>query len=420
MSTIDIKVPPLGESVTTAIIARWYKKVGEAVHENEIILELETDKVTLEVNAATSGVLQQISAFEGETVAIGDIVGVIAEGEVAEPAQSLKESSFTKALALELADDPKPVEAKTEPVQAPETKNKTIKPTENPSKEVIASPAARKLMAEEKLTPLDVKGTGKDGRIMKEDVLLRNERADVTPLGATSALDASERKLMTPLRKKIAERLKYAQNTAAILTTFNECDMSTVMNLRKIHQDEFVKKYGTKLGFMSFFVKACVQALKDVPAVNGEIDGDYLVHHKRYDIGIAVSAPQGLVVPVLRDADRLGLHNIEQAIANYGEKAKANKLSMQDLTGGTFTISNGGIFGSLLSTPILNPPQSGILGMHKIQDRPVVINGQVVIRPMMYLALSYDHRMIDGREAVTFLVKVKEYIENPARILLGL
>ncbi len=413
MSALDrksssITVPPLGESVSSAIIAKWYKKVGDALIENEVVLELETDKVTLEVNAPSSGVLQKINAPEGETVRIGDEVGII-ESDAFTAATTPPDhgaggavDTFTKELADDLSDLPV----------------KTPVPTE-----ALVSPAARKQMAQAHLTPADVVGTGKGGRILKEDVVLRRERV-VTPSPVPSFASSSpameERKPMTPLRRKIAERLKYAQNTAAILTTFNECDMSTVMGLRKTHQDEFVKKYGTKLGFMSFFVKACVQALKDVPAVNGEIEGDEIVYHKRYDLGIAVSVPQGLVVPVLRSADKLGLHEIEQTIAAYGEKAKINKLSMEDLTGGTFTISNGGTFGSLLSTPILNPPQSGILGMHKIQERPIAIGGQVVIRPMMYLALSYDHRIIDGREAVTFLVKVKEYIENPARILLGL
>ncbi|MBX9977252.1 MAG: 2-oxoglutarate dehydrogenase complex dihydrolipoyllysine-residue succinyltransferase [Alphaproteobacteria bacterium] len=457
MSDIQIKVPVLGESVTSAIIAKWYKKVGEEILENDVIVELETDKVTLEVNAPASGVLQQISFSEGDTVNIGDVIGILAEGKVSKNV----EESFTMALAEEIADDDSltaGARKKAFTVELAEEiadedrkghdhrHHRRVGDVASTSTHVAAgiSPAARKLMEEENLRASDVIGTGRGGRILKEDVLLREERRlenegmremreeireeireyrSEVPVRREARMDDQElyeRKPMSGLRRKIAERLKYAQNTAAILTTFNECDMTTVMALRKTHQDEFVKKYGTKLGFMSFFVKACVQALKDVPAINGEIEGDDIIYHKRYDIGIAVSAPSGLVVPVLRDANHLGLHEVEKAIAAYGEKAKTNKLSMQDLTGGTFTISNGGTFGSLMSTPILNPPQSAILGMHKIQERPMVVDGQIVICPMMYLALSYDHRIIDGREAVTFLVKVKEYVENPSRLLLGL
>ena len=416
MSDVFIKVPALGESVTEAVIARLYKKTGEGVKEGDIVVELETDKVTLEVGAPATGILQQLSVSEGDTVKIGDVIGSILEGQASASSEASSAASPSESSTPQKSQE----SSSSKKVTTPSTSISS-------SSEVIASPAARKLMTEEGLSAKDITGTGKDGRITKEDVILREEHApapspvssfptSITPL--TEGM--SERKPMSPLRKKIAERLKHAQNTAAILTTFNECDMSTVMELRKTYQDEFVKKYGTKLGFMSFFIKACVHALKEIPAVNSEIDGNDVIYHHHYDLGVAVSAPQGLVVPVLRNADTLGLHEIEQAIAGFGEKAKAGKLTMQDMTGGTFTISNGGVFGSLVSTPILNPPQSAILGMHKIQERPVAVNGQVVIRPMMYLALSYDHRIIDGREAVTFLVKLKEYIENPTRLLLGI
>ncbi len=417
MSSVLIKVPPLGESVSEATVSKWYKKSGDSVSEGDVVLELETDKVTLEVNAPASGVIDAVNAEEGSTVSIGDTVGSIAEGQVAK--SSSKEESFED----DLKKVAKAQEAKIEPVFTKPTHEEHIPQS---------GPATRKMMEELGLSGASIQGTGKGERITKEDVINHQKSpapavVETRPLASVPPTVSSShsghlmtRKTMTPLRRKIAERLKHAQNTAAILTTFNECDMSVVMELRKTYQDQFVKKYGTKLGFMSFFVKACVEALKEIPAVNGEIDGEDMIFHHRYDIGVAVSAPQGLVVPVLRNADQLGLHEIEMEIAGFGEKAKANKLSVADLTGGTFTISNGGTFGSLVSTPILNPPQSGILGMHKIEERPVVVNGQIVIRPMMYLALSYDHRIIDGREAVTFLVKVKEYIENPTRMLLGI
>jgi len=423
MSDTIIKVPALGESVTEAIIARLYKKVGESVNEGDVVVELETDKVTLEVNAPAAGVIQQISVSEGDTVKIGDVIGSLLEGASAGNVISGK----NKETSPNKGNDAK-------------SRSPSSQETSGADKGGVG-PAARKLMTEQGISLSDISGTGKNGRITKEDVVAggtskattspqvenspqsvqSSTAASIQPIQKIHSADALfDRKPMSPLRKKIGERLKYAQNTAAILTTFNECDMSTIMELRRDYQDAFVKKYGTKLGFMSFFVKACVHALQEVPAVNAEIDGDDMVYHHRYDIGIAVSAPQGLVVPVLKNAEHLGLHEIELAIAAFGEKAKTGKLTMADMTGGTFTISNGGTFGSLVSTPILNPPQSGILGMHKIQERPVALKGQVIIRPMMYLALSYDHRMIDGREAVTFLVKVKEYIENPTRLLLGI
>lgn len=423
MSTTLIKVPVLGESVTEAIVSRWYKKIGDPIREGDVILELETDKITLEVNAPASGKLEQIYAPEGKTVAIGETLASIMVGDVQSSGDTAPENLVTDKSA-----------SIPSPLPSQEEKNLTILANTLPQ----SGPATRKMLEELGMSPTDIQGTGKDGRITKDDIRTTQalprppmEPETIAPglatlphfLAAQSLTSQTReplRKPMSLLRRKIAERLKYAQNTAAILTTFNECDMSTVMALRKTYQDIFVKKHGIKLGFMSFFVKACVEALKEIPAVNGEIEGDEMVFHNRYDIGVAVSVPQGLVVPVLRDADRLGLHAIEKAIAEFGEKAKANKFSMADLSGGTFTISNGGTFGSLVSTPILNPPQSGILGMHKIQERPVAIDGHVVIRPMMYIALSYDHRMIDGREAVTFLVKVKEMIEDPARMLLGL
>lgn len=428
MTTFEIQVPHLGESVTSATLTRWYKRVGDMVQENDIVLELETDKVTLEVNAPTSGVLHQQSFNEGDVVNIGDILGLLAQA----PQTQDVEETFTQELSESLRDDRdkrgEDMASVREQTTIQTAHQRTPLPT-MPSLEVSgmsrreydfpASPAGRKRMMENGLTPRDILGASGQGLILKEDVLIAREHerdGDDKP----SNVARTERKPMSPLRKKIGERLKHAQNTAAILTTFNECDMSTVMALRKDYQDEFVKKYGTKLGFMSFFVKACIQALQEIPSVNASIEGDDMLYHNYYDIGVAVSAPQGLVVPVLRKADQLGLHEIEQAIAAFGEKARSNKLSMKDMSGGTFTISNGGVFGSLCSTPILNPPQSAILGMHKIQERPIAMNGQVVIRPMMYLALSYDHRLIDGREAVTFLVKIKNYIENPVRSLIGL
>lgn len=401
---IDIKVPPLGESITQATIARWYKKAGDGVQENDLLLELETDKVTLEVNAPTSGVLQSITQNEGAAVSIGDIVGVLDSSQSA--------SANTSKTSPAAAHTPEPAAA---PISSPIPTS--VEPKMSPAAEhhITLNPSA---------TPPE-HGSGHNGMIMKSDVLhAAPARPTVAPSAAAhvSVESSSDmtRRPMSALRKKIAERLKYAQNTAAILTTFNECDMSTIMHLRKTHQDEFVKAYGTKLGFMSFFVKACVSALKKYPAVNSMIEGDEIIEHHNYNIGVAVSAPQGLIVPVLKHVDQMELFEIEQAIAGFSQKAKDNKLGLSDMTGGTFTISNGGTFGSLCSTPILNPPQSGILGMHKIQERPVVVDGAIVIRPMMYLALSYDHRMIDGREAVSFLVHIKNTIENPVRSLMGL
>ena len=408
----EIKVPALGESVTEATVAKWMKKVGDAVAKDEPLCELETDKVTLEVNAPAAGTLQEIRADEGANVEIGQILGIIAEGAVAVAAKPAAAPAPAKpAAAPAPAAAPKPAPAAAAPL----------------------SPAVRKLVAENELQPAAIPATGKDGRLTKGDVIAFMEKPAAARSGMTQRVpepsapapeaprapaEREQRVRMTRLRKRIAERLKAAQNTAAMLTTFNEVDMSAILKLREQFKDSFEKKHGVRLGFMSFFVKACIQALKEIPAVNGEIDGDDLIYKNHYDIGVAVGTEQGLVVPVLRDADQMGFAEIEKKIGELGRKARDGKLTIEDLTGGTFTISNGGVYGSLMSTPILNPPQSGILGMHKTQPRPVAIGDKVEIRPMMYLALSYDHRIIDGREAVTFLVRVKECIEDPQRLLL--
>ncbi len=406
--TIEIKVPTLGESVTEATVAKWFKAVGDAVVADEPLVELETDKVTLEVPASASGTLAAIDVAEGDTVEVGALLGSIAEGAGA--AQTATAQTATaKATHVEAAPPP-------------------------PASNVVElSPAVRRLVEENALDAAAISGSGKDGRITKGDVLAVIEGDGVAvpavaakpasapaPAGPRPMAEREERVRMTRLRKRVAERLKEAQNTAAMLTTFNEVDMSAVMEARAAYRDTFEKKHGVRLGFMSFFVKACIVALREMPAVNAEIDGDEIVYKNYYDIGVAVSAPQGLVVPVLREADQKTFADIEKSIADLGQRARDGKLTMDDLTGGTFTISNGGVFGSLLSTPILNPPQSAILGMHKIEKRPIAIGDEVVVRPMMYLAMSYDHRMIDGREAVTFLVRVKECIEDPKRILLDM
>ena len=404
MST-DIKVPTLGESVTEATIAKWFKQVGDSVSADEPLVELETDKVTIEVPAPAAGTLSEISAKVGDTVGVGAILGAIGEGSGA-PAK--KPEAKAEAAAPSPTVAPKP-QAGPAPIQ---------------TKGDVASPAASKLIAENNLS--NVSGTGKDGRVTKGDAL--NAIASPPPAAKAPAPRApreedprEERVKMTRLRKRIAERLKEAQNTAAMLTTFNEVDMTALNACRNQYKDAFEKKHGVKLGFMSFFVKACVTALKEWPAVNAEIDGDELVYKNFYDIGVAVGTPNGLVVPVVRDCDTLSFAEVEKTIGNYGKKARDGKLSMEDMTGGTFTISNGGVYGSLMSTPILNTPQSGILGMHKTSMRPMVMpDGKIEARPMMYLALSYDHRVIDGREAVSFLVRVKECIEDPQRILLDM
>jgi 2-oxoglutarate dehydrogenase E2 component (dihydrolipoamide succinyltransferase) len=423
----NIVVPTLGESVTEATVAKWMKQPGDSIAADEALVELETDKVTLEVYAPAAGVLSEIRVPAGQTVEVGAVLGVIADGAgAARPAAAPPPPSPPPAA-------PKPAPAA--PVPAPAAKAPAAPA---PAEEAAPlSPAVRKLIEENRLNAAAIPASGKDGRLTKEDVQAFLEAraakaaaapAPVPPAPAAPAAPAAprppaareERVRMTRLRKRIAERLKQAQNTAAMLTTFNEVDMTNVMALRAHHKDTFEKKHGVKLGFMSFFLKAAIVALKEIPAVNGEIDGDDIIYKNHYDIGVAVGTEQGLVVPVVRDADSMSFADIEKKIGELGLRARDGKLTIEELTGGTFTISNGGIYGSLLSTPILNPPQSGILGMHKIQNRPVAVGDKVEIRPMMYLALSYDHRIIDGREAVTFLVRVKECIEDPQRILLDM
>ncbi|MEO1330179.1 MAG: 2-oxoglutarate dehydrogenase complex dihydrolipoyllysine-residue succinyltransferase [Pseudomonadota bacterium] len=415
--SIEIRVPTLGESVTEATIATWFKKAGEAVAVDEMLCELETDKVTVEVPSPAAGTLGEIIAVEGDTVEVNALLATLEEGGAAAP----KSGEYDAAAPQSAKDDP----ASGAPTPAHEAAS-----AGNGRTDVANAPSAEKMMAEKGLSADQVKGTGRDGRIMKEDVLKALEGgiaptqapAQQAPRAPVSTDDASreERVRMTRLRQTIARRLKDAQNTAAMLTTYNEVDMSGIMALRNAYKADFEKKHGVKLGFMSFFVKACVNALKEIPSVNAEIDGTDLVYKNYYHVGVAVGTPQGLVVPVIRDADHMGFADIEKKIGELGVRARDGKLSMSELQGGTFTISNGGVYGSLMSSPILNPPQSGILGMHKIQERPVVVDGQIVARPMMYLALSYDHRIIDGKEAVTFLVRVKEAIEDPRRLLMDL
>ncbi|MBL1147233.1 MAG: 2-oxoglutarate dehydrogenase complex dihydrolipoyllysine-residue succinyltransferase [Pseudomonadota bacterium] len=398
----EIIVPTLGESVTEATVAQWLKQVGDHVEVDDPLVELETDKVTLEVNASAAGVIKEIKVKEGENVAVGTVLGEIGAGAAA------------------------PAEKKA---AAPKAEKVAAEPTANDDAAATLSPAVRKIVDDNNLDPSKITGTGKDGRLTKGDVLAYMEGgAEAAPQAAPQAAapvvadqgPREERVRMTRLRQRIAERLKEAQNTAAMLTTFNEIDMTNCMALRAQYKDSFEKRHGIKLGFMSFFIKACIQALKDFPAVNASIDGDELVYKNYYDIGVAVSTPTGLVVPVLRDADKKSFADVEAGIVDLGTRARDGKLEMSDLTGGTFTITNGGVFGSLMSTPILNVPQSGILGMHSIQERPVAVKGEVKIRPMMYIALSYDHRIIDGREAVSFLVRVKDAVEDPQRLLLDL
>ena len=390
--TIKITVPPLGESVSEATIANLLKNKGDYVKADEMILELETDKVTLEVNAPAAGVITELKFAEGDNVKVGDVIGAI-DDKAARPAGVS-------------ASDPAPK------AQAPKAASAAA-PSSGGS--AVLSPAAAKLAAENGVNLSS--GSGKDGRVTKGDVL---DAISGNNLAPAAAGPREERVKMTKLRKMIATRLKDSQNTAASLTTFNEVDMTAVMELRNLYKDAFLKKHGVKLGFMSFFAKAAIAALKAIPAVNAEIQGDEIVYKNYCDISVAVGTPQGLVVPVVRDADRLSFAGIESSIVELGKKARDGKLTMDDMTGGTFTISNGGVYGSLMGTPIINPPQTGILGLHKIQERPMAINGEVKIRPMMYLALTYDHRIIDGGEAVTFLVKIKEAIEDPQRLLLDI
>jgi len=411
----EIRVPTLGESVTEATIGKWFKKPGDAVAVDEPLVELETDKVTIEVPAPAAGVLGAIAAKDGDTVAVGAVLGQIEEGASA---------------AKSKAQPARPAAAASAPPAPPPTTPPAPAPTDAPP-----APSVRRLSAESGIDAAAVAGTGRDGRVTKGDMLAAIERAAAqpTPVAATAAAvqvraptppdDAAreERVRMTRLRQTIARRLKDAQNTAAMLTTFNEVDMSHVMALRAQYRDLFEKKHGgVKLGFMGFFVRACVQALKEIPAVNAEIDGADIIYKNYYHIGIAVGTERGLVVPVVRDCDTRSIAEIEKAIADLGRRARDGTLKIEEMQGGTFSITNGGIYGSLMSTPILNAPQSGILGMHKIQERPVAVAGKIEIRPMMYLALSYDHRLVDGREAVTFLVRVKECLEEPARLMLDL
>jgi 2-oxoglutarate dehydrogenase E2 component (dihydrolipoamide succinyltransferase) len=421
-------VPTLGESVTEATIGKWFKRAGDAVAADEPVVELETDKVTIEVPAPAAGVLSEIAAKDGETVAVGALLGQIKEGAgapAAKPAAAAtgrpdqKSSTTTPINAAE--EDPT---LRVPPKADAEPKSKAA------AADALA-PSVRKLSAESGVDAAGVSGSGKDGRVTKGDMLAAIERAAAQPTPVAAPLQArgpsapddaarEERVKMTRLRQTIARRLKDAQNTAAMLTTFNEVDMSEVMKLRAQYKDVFEKKHGTKLGFMGFFVRACVQALKDLPAVNAEIDGTDIVFKNYYHIGVAVGTDKGLVVPVVRDADHLSLAEIEKKIGDLGRRARDGQLKIDEMQGGTFTITNGGVYGSLMSTPILNAPQSGILGMHKIQERPVAIAGKIEIRPMMYLALSYDHRVVDGQGAVTFLVRVKEVLEDPSRLVLDL
>jgi 2-oxoglutarate dehydrogenase E2 component (dihydrolipoamide succinyltransferase) len=434
----EIRVPTLGESVTEATVGQWFKKVGDTVAADEPLLELETDKVTLEVPAPAAGVIEAIAAKDGETVGVGAILGTIA----ANGAGAAKATPAPTGRPDQKTETTQPIGAGPEQVKPrAEAPKEQAAQAAAPAKASSSGPAVTKIAAEQNLDVTRIAGTGKDGRVTKGDALAAvasgsaAQPAPAAPAAAASAPAAAtvarapaapddaareERVRMTRLRQTIARRLKEAQNTAAMLTTFNEVDMSAVMKLRSDYRDLFEKKHGVKLGFMGFFVKASIQALREIPAVNAEIDGTDLVYKNYYNIGIAVGTDKGLVVPVVRDADAMSLAGIEKAIADLGRRARDGQLSIEEMQGGTFTITNGGIYGSLMSTPILNAPQSGILGMHKIQERPVVVAGKVEVRPMMYLALSYDHRIVDGREAVTFLVRVKECLEDPQRMVLDL
>ena len=415
----EIRVPTLGESVTEATIGRWFKKAGESVAADEPLVELETDKVTVEVPAPVAGVLSEIKARDGDTVAVGALLGSIAEGAAGKAAP--KAAPAKAAGPAEAAKPAAPASAK--PAAAAPAPKKVSGDSPQP-------PAVRRLAAETGVDPAAVAGSGKDGRVTKGDMLAAIAAGpSIAPASMPSIARApsppddaarEERVRMTRLRQTIARRLKDAQNTAAMLTTFNDVDMSAVMAMRAHYKETFEKKHGVKLGFMGFFVKACIQALKEIPAVNAEIDGADLVYKNYYHIGVAVGTDKGLVVPVVRDADQLSIAEIEKKITEFGKRAREGHLTIDEMQGGTFTISNGGIYGSLLSTPILNAPQSGILGMHRIEERPVAVKGQVVIKPMMYLALTYDHRVVDGQQAVTFLVRVKESLEDPARLVLDL
>jgi 2-oxoglutarate dehydrogenase E2 component (dihydrolipoamide succinyltransferase) len=450
---IEIRVPVLGESITEATVGKWFKQAGDAVMADEPLVELETDKVTVEVPAAVSGVLLAIMVKTGDTVAVGAMLGAIGEGD------SKAKPAPVKAETMPPRPVPRPVTALAKPPEPSKVQPAALEREPTPREEVSdsngsgssvsempPSPAARKYLAEAGLPAASIVGSGRRGQVLKQDVLAAQPSNAAAPTGqvataaaallareprpkASPALRApialqdetrEERVHMTRLRQTIAKRLKEAQDTAAMLTTFNDVDMSALIQLRRDYRDAFEKKHGVKLGLMGFFVKACVQALKDFPAVNSEIDGTDIIYKNYYHVGVAVGTERGLVVPVLRDADRMSLDEIESAIADFGARAREGKLGLDEMQGGTFTISNGGVYGSLLSTPILNAPQSGILGMHRIEERAVVRDGQIVARPMMYLALSYDHRLVDGKEAVTFLMQIREAIEDPKRLVLDL
>jgi 2-oxoglutarate dehydrogenase E2 component (dihydrolipoamide succinyltransferase) len=452
----EIRVPALGESITEATVGKWYKQAGDAVAADEPLVELETEKVTVEVPAPASGVLSAIMVKAGDTVAVGSVLGAIGEGDgKAKPAPA---PAKAETAAPQPAPQPSPAPTPVKPPEPPKMQPAALEREPTPREEVSdggngkdnggmpPSPAARKYLAEADISPVSVVGSGRRGQVLKQDVLAAQAPSPAAPSGPVVSAVASllarapapkappaprppitpqdetreERVRMTRLRQTIAKRLKEAQDTAAMLTTFNDVDMSALMQLRRDYREAFEKKHGVKLGLMGFFVKAAVQALKDIPAVNAEIDGTDIIYKNYYHIGVAVGTERGLVVPVLREADRMSLAEIETAIADFGARARDGRLGLEEMQGGTFTISNGGIYGSLLSTPILNAPQSGILGMHRIEERAVVRDGQIVARPMMYLALSYDHRLVDGKEAVTFLVQVKEAIEDPKRLVLDL
>jgi 2-oxoglutarate dehydrogenase E2 component (dihydrolipoamide succinyltransferase) len=450
----EIRVPTLGESVTEATVGQWFKQAGDAVTADEPLVELETDKVTVEVPAPASGVLSEIVVKAGDTVAVGSVLGAIADGDGKVKPAPVKAAAATPQPApapVKPSEPPKPAKMQPAALEREPSPREEVSDGGNgngngagtATAEMPPSPAARKYLAETGLSPASVVGSGRRGQVLKQDVLAQ---AGAAPSGAVATAAASllarepkpkappaprppitpqdetreERVRMTRLRQTIAKRLKEAQDTAAMLTTFNDVDMSAVMQLRREYREAFEKKHGVKLGLMGLFVKACVQALKDIPAVNAEIDGTDIIYKNYYHIGVAVGTERGLVVPVLRDADRMSVAEIDMAIADFGKRAREGKLGLEEMQGGTFTISNGGVYGSLLSTPILNAPQSGILGMHRIEERAVVRDGQIVARPMMYLALSYDHRLVDGKEAVTFLVQVKEAIEDPKRLVLDL
>ena len=410
--SVEIKVPSLGESVVEATVAKWYKNEGDSVSVDEPLLELETDKVTLEVPSPSNGCIQKINAEEGSTVEVGAILGSIDENASIE--QKVKQSEPVNEKSVTTPEKIIPEEVKSPPkeempIQIDNSNNQKL------------SPAVRKIAAEKNININTVTSSREDGRITKSDVInYQNiEKQENTPQTIRQTDKREERVPMSRLRQTIAKRLKDAQNNAAMLTTFNEVDMSELIKTRNDHKSEFEKKYGVKLGFMSFFVKACITALRDIPEVNAEIENNDVIYKNFYNIGVAVGTDQGLVVPVVKDADKKSLVEVEKEIYQLGQKARSGQLSIEDMQGGTFTISNGGVYGSLMSTPILNPPQSGILGMHKIEERPIAIDGEITIRPMMYLALSYDHRIVDGKGAVTFLVRVKEGLEDPSRLLLG-